>query len=129
MTGGRAILVVDGNPLIRSTARRMLRNEAPRAEVIEADGFAAALHLVRTRRPEVVITAIHLNEGSGLKLTEKIAADFPDILVIVFSNADETEYRKEALKRGARYFVSKAAPNGGVILDIIRKQPWDNDKN
>lgn len=121
MKGGRAILVVDGNPLVRAAANRMIQNEHPHVEVVEADRFEAALQLVNTCRPRLVITDIHLKDGDGLKLTEVIANRFSNIIIVIFSNADGPEYEEEALKRGASYFVSKTDPNGGTLMDIVRK--------
>jgi DNA-binding NarL/FixJ family response regulator len=114
------ILVVDGNPLARDSARRMLQSEHPGLEVVETDRFEAALRLLKTHRPQVVITDIHLRQGSGLSLTEAIAKRFPDTLVVVFTHDDGPEYKDEALRRGADHFFSKTEPDGEALLDVIR---------
>lgn len=126
MPVNRAIMVIDASPLIRSSASRMIRNAFPDLEVVETDRVKSALELLQKRRPVMVITDIHLREGSGLMLTEVIASRFPDTTVVVFTNEDAPEYKAEALKRGADFFISKTEPNGGSILDIIRNCPFSH---
>ena len=126
MPANRAVMVIDASPLIRSSASRMIRNSFPDLEVVEADRVTSALELLNKRRPMIVITDIHLREGSGLMLTEVIAAQFPDTTVVVFTNEDEPEYKAEVLKRGADFFISKTEPNGSSILDIIKSCPTKN---
>ena len=120
MPNNSVILIIDGSPLFRFSAGRMIRNELPELEVLEADRFESALKLVKIHRPLVVITEIHLKDGSGLALTEIIATRFPDTIVMVLTINDGPEYEAEALKRGADFFFSKTDPNGRNLLDIIR---------
>lgn len=117
------ILIVDGSPLIRTAATRMIHKAFPASHVVGADGHEAALELVRRHRPQVVITDIHLREGDGFALSESIAARYPHILVVVFTDQDAPEYRTEALRRGADYFVSKTEADGRVLLRIIAEHP------
>ncbi len=116
-----AILVVDGNPLARSSAGRMIGSAHPDLVVVEADRFASALDLLEIRRPSVVITDIRLKDGSGLDLSEIIAERFPEVFVVVFTSDDGPEYRNEALKRGADVFVSKTEGGGSVLMEILRR--------
>ena len=120
MPNDPVILIIDDNPLVRLSAGRMIRNLRPELKVAEADRFESALQLVKTHRPLAVITEIHLKEGSGLELAEIIATQFPDTIVIVFTNNDGPEYEAEAMKRGADFFISKTGPGGRTLLDIIR---------
>ncbi|WP_373498857.1 response regulator transcription factor [Desulfococcus sp.] len=120
MSNNPAILIIDGSPLFRFSAGRMIRNELPELEVLEADRFESALELVKIHRPVVVITEIHLKNGSGLELTEIIATRFPDTIVMVLTINDGPEYKAEALKRGADFFISKTDPGGRTLLDFLR---------
>lgn len=120
--GDRAILVVDVNPLVRTTAKQMIRSEHPEVEVVEAARFESALQIVKSCHPHILITDIHLKDGSGLKLAEVVSTRFPETVIVVFTNADGPEYRDEALRKGASDFVSKTDPNGGVLMDIVRKR-------
>ncbi len=119
MTAHSTILVVDVSPLVRSCAAWMIHKAFPELEVVETDRFATALELVKTRHPLVVMTDIHLKEGSGLRLAELISAAYPDVVVVVFTNDDAPEYKAEALRRGADFFISKVEPDGTSLIDII----------
>lgn len=129
MAMNRPILVTDASPLVRLSAIRMIRRAFPETEVIGADRLDAALRLVRSRRPMMVITDIHLKKGSGLRLAEVVSERYPDTTVVVFTNEDGPEYQQEALKRGADFFISKAEQNGRSILDIIRRCPFCKQKS
>jgi DNA-binding NarL/FixJ family response regulator len=123
MTDHSTILIVDASPLVRSSAGRMIRNAFPELEMLEADRLSSALRKVQHHRPAMVITDIHLKEGSGLKLTEAVEAWFPETTVVVFTNEDGPEYEAEALSRGADFFISKAESGGRAILEVIRSCP------
>jgi two-component system response regulator YesN len=115
-----AILLVDGNDLVRSTARTMAQEECPGLTFFETDRFESALRLIHDHRPQVVITDIHLKSGNGLTLAETIADRFPGIVIVVFTGDDSQEYREEALRRGADFFISKTESKGGALMDILR---------
>jgi DNA-binding NarL/FixJ family response regulator len=98
----------------------MVKNKCPKLRFFETDRFESALRLIAERRPQVVVTDIHLKSGNGLSLTETIAARFPGIAVVVFTSDDGPEYREEALRRGADHFISKTESTGSALADIVR---------
>ncbi len=120
MSDSRKVMIIDASPLIRSSARRMIRSAFPGIGVLEADSAASAMRLFRQWRPVMVITDIHLRKSSGLALAEKIASCASETTIVIFTNEDGREYRKEALERGADFFFSKSEPSGGAILEILK---------
>jgi len=119
MSEKRTILVVDDNPLVRQNVILMVRKSFPELEVLEAERVDAALETVSTYRPLIMITETHVKDKSGLLLTEIVASRYPDTVVAVFTICDSPEYKAEAMKRGADFFISKTEPDGATLLKMI----------
>ncbi len=78
---------------------------------IEVVGWAYngqdALKLIEELRPEIVITDIRMPVMDGLKFTEQVKKEYPEIKVIILSGYDEFSYAQQALKFGAEEYLLK----------------------
>ena len=91
MPDRRTVLVIDDEAPIRRVIELKLRN-AGYDVLLAADG-AEGLHLIRTRRPDVVITDLTMPGLSGRELCEQSdrLKDERPFLTIVISGSDEAE--------------------------------------
>jgi DNA-binding NarL/FixJ family response regulator len=103
------VLLADDQTLVRSGFRELLE----RADGIEVMGEVgdgrAAVDLVRSERPDVVLMDIRMPVMDGLEATRRIAAD-PDLTgvrVIMLTTFDLDEYVFQALHAGASGFLLK----------------------
>jgi len=62
---------------------------------------------IKALRPEAIFMDVRLPGESGLELTRKIKAQYPDIIVVIITNYDLPEYREAAYESRADHFVSK----------------------
>ena len=65
---------------------------------------------VKIHRPLVVITEIHLKDGSGLSLTEIIATRFPDTIVMVLTINDGAGIRGRSTEKRSRLLFFQNRP-------------------
>lgn len=113
------ILLVDDHPLVCEWLRNLIHQE-PDLEVCgQAGNPREALGLIGTLAPEVVVTDIMLDGGSGLELIKDIKALYPQVIALVLSMHDETLYAERSMRAGAAgYIMKREATN--KVLDGIR---------
>ena len=107
-----------------SDAMRELINAEPDmqcvGQVVEAGEVQRQARAVGAN---VLILDLMLQGGSSLPLLEELAADMPELRVIVFSGlAHAEEVSREARRRGAAAFVPKGA-DFQVLLAALRERP------
>lgn len=113
------IVVVDDSDFSRSLIIKMLK-EANFNIVGEAPSAAAALSVIKEKKPHVVITDIVMPEISGIELAEKINQDYQDIYVIVISSLSQEHVVLEAIGAGAADFIAKPI-NQQQLVDSLEK--------
>ena len=104
------IILADDHTLVRAGVRALLE-KIPGVEVAgEAGDGREALNLVRLHQPDVVLMDIAMPRLNGLDAAARIAAEFPEVRVIILSMHNNEEYYWRALKAGAAgYLLKKAA--------------------
>lgn len=113
------VVIVDDSDFSRSLIRKMLVEEGINV-IGEANGAEAALQVIKSKSPNVVITDIVMPEISGIELTEKINQNFDDIAVIVVSSLSQEHIVLEAIGAGASDFIAKPIQKQQLI-DSLEK--------
>ncbi len=75
---------------------------------------------VDTVHPDLIFMDIRLSGESGLNLTKKIKAVFPDIMIFVLTSYDIPEYREAAFRCGADKFIVKGSFDRMRLGDLVR---------
>ncbi|MBP3040161.1 response regulator transcription factor [Bacillaceae bacterium Marseille-Q3522] len=101
------IVIIDDHQLFREGVKRILDFEKSFEVVAEGDDGAAALDLVRTYRPDVVIMDINMPNINGVEATRQLIEEFPESKVIILSIHDDENYVTHALKTGASGYLLK----------------------
>ncbi len=73
----------------------------------EATDGEAALPLLQTARPDVLITDIKMPFMDGLQLCKIVRERMPWVKIIILSGHDEFEYAREAIKLGVTEYLLK----------------------
>ncbi len=116
------VVLVDDQPLLRAGFRMILDSEPDLDVIGEAGDGAAAVEVVRSLHPDVVLMDIRMPERDGLSATEEICAD-PDlhgVRVLVLTTFELDEYVFEALRVGASGFVLKDLEPEDLLTAIRR---------
>lgn len=94
------ILVVDDDPVMRLTCRRILLEAAPPGAAIdEAASAEEAVALVRERPYAIVLSDYHMSWMNGIDLLEIMMREQPGCLRVLMTGRAELELVKEALDR------------------------------
>src|SRR5689334_9510556 len=84
--GAARVLVVDDSDTAREIVARMLRRDGH--VVLQAANGREALRLMRMSRADLVLTDLFMPDMDGIELLRALAAEAPDLPVIVLSGAD-----------------------------------------
>ena len=109
------VVLVDDHELIRQGLRRAFERTADFTVMGEAGTVAAALELIRSTPPDVVVFDVRLPDGSGLDAVKKVRAANPTMGIVVLTMYAGDDQLFGALEAGASAFVPKDAPAEDVI--------------
>ena len=116
MTAGiPRILIIDDEAAIRKFVRIGLN--AQRCDVIEAGNGADGLHLVSSRRPDLIVLDLGLPDVDGQEVIEAIRAVSAAPIVVLSVRAEEHE-KITALDHGASDYVTKPFSIGELTARI-----------
>jgi DNA-binding NarL/FixJ family response regulator len=117
------ILIIEDNDTFRKTFRDALRQRFPDIVVDEAINGGQAIEKINASTPDLVFMDIRLPGETGLDLTERIKACFPEIVVIILTEYDLPEYRQAAMDNKADEFIAKGALKMSRIASMIEALP------
>ena len=88
-------VVVDDHPPIREFSKRILKENFPNCNILEADNGQKAVDLSLSYKPQLVIMDIAMPVLDGIAATQKIVQNLPDTGIVIYSNyGDEVYVRK-----------------------------------
>jgi DNA-binding NarL/FixJ family response regulator len=103
------VLLVDDHLLVRRGFRRMLEDDPAIAVIAEAGDGQEGVDLALAHRPSVVVMDFALPSMNGAVATRRIAAEAPEVGVLVLSMHPEPAYVRNCLDAGARGYLLKNA--------------------
>ena len=103
------ILIVDDHALVRRGMAYVVEEGFPDADIVEADGTASALEMMRNGAADIALVDVRMPDLDGLELLRAIKAEWPDVPVIMLSTYDNAPYVRRALADGAAGYLLKDA--------------------
>ena len=101
------LLLADDHALVLQAVRFALEPE-PDIEIVgEARSGSEVLPRVAETEPDIVLLDIKMPGLDGLELLDRLGKQYPETKVVMLSGVDDPELAAEALRRGAKAFLSK----------------------
>jgi DNA-binding NarL/FixJ family response regulator len=125
-TDMKRILIVEDNAFFLQFLKEILHFRFPSIDILEATNGEEAMRKIKTLSPEFVFMDLRLPGESGLDLTQKIKAQYPDIIVVILTNYDLPEYREAAYRCRADHFILKDSFLN-MINSILTNQKIEKD--
>ena len=114
------VLVVDDHALVRMGVRRLLEGLSDMKIVAEAESGEAALALVKTHHPEVVLLDMKMPGMDGWEVTRRLMKSNQQIKVIAISAICTEPLPSRVLQLGAMGYLTKDS-GAEEIATAIRK--------
>lgn len=114
------VLVADDIATTREDIKRLLFFEEDIKVVGEAASGEEALRLAEALRPDVVLMDINMPGMDGIRATELLTEQFPEVAVVIISIQGEHEYLRRAMAAGARDYLVKPF-SSSELAETIRR--------
>lgn len=102
------VIIADDQVSTRRALKALLAFEPRIAIIGEAANGEEAVQLVGEKQPDLVLIDVQMPVMDGLKATQKIKSNWPEIKVVVYTMFPG--YQEEAYQVGADYFLIKGSP-------------------
>jgi DNA-binding NarL/FixJ family response regulator len=112
------VLIVDDHPSFRASARRMLEAEGFQV-VAEAGTGAEALQAADAWSPELILLDVHLPDGQGFDVAERLTVNGSVPAIVLTSSRDASDFGPLVERSGARGFISKSELSGEALRRIL----------
>lgn len=113
------ILIVDDHEMVRRSIATLLSTESSFDVVGHACTGLEAVRRAEQHQPDVVLLDISLPELNGLQAAPLIKRVAPATEILMVTNHDNPFLVREALRLGARGFVSKSEMFAELITAIV----------
>jgi len=110
------VFVVDDHQLFRAGVRAEIGDFFDL--VGDASEVDAAVELIGERLPDVVLVDVHMPDGGGAAVIRRVRNEHPDVRFLALSVSDEPHDVIEAIRAGARGYVTKSI-SGTELVDAI----------
>ncbi len=110
--------LVDDHALVRLGLKTLIDDQADMQVVGEADSAAAALQMLESTHPQVVLMDIRLPGDSGLEAARQISTRFPETKVVMLTSYADEELVIGAIRAGAVGYILKEVGNEEVLRGI-----------
>ncbi len=115
----KRVLIIDDSEKIRERLVTLLSDEGQIVVVGQAGNGFDAMNAMQHLRPDTVILDIRLPDTSGIELLKEIKGRYPVVKVIMLTNFDNVQYRRQCRKLGADHFLNKTLEFEKIIDSIL----------
>jgi len=115
---GTRILIVDDEEYLCEILSRLMENEG--FEPLVTHDGETALRMIRSERPEVLLSDIRMAGMDGLLLLKRVKEQDPDIPVILITAYADVHGAVEAMRNGAHDYLAKPFDHNEVIRTVRR---------
>lgn len=114
------LVLVDDEMLVRLGLRSAIDWNEEGFEIVgEASGGRDGIRVIRSTRPDLVISDIVMPEMDGIEMYQELKKEGIAPIFIVLSSYDQFDMVKRAMKAGARDYLLKLQLNGQSLHELL----------
>jgi DNA-binding NarL/FixJ family response regulator len=117
------VFLVDDHELFRSGVRAELGDAVD--VVGEASEVDAAVEMILERRPDVVLLDVHMPDGGGRAVVQRVTPQAPEVRFLALSVSDAAEDVIGVIRAGARGYVTKTISPDELAAAVRRVADGD----
>src|SRR5581483_7816228 len=112
------LLVVDDHEVVRRGVRSLLSDQAGWEVCGEAVDGRDAIQKARELHPDLIVMDVSMPWLNGLEATIQVRKFLPQCEVLILSQHENSEMARQALKAGARGYVTKSAISRDLVSAV-----------
>ncbi len=112
------VILADDHTILRQGLRAILDAETDLEVIGEARNVQDALALARCLRPDVVITDVSFENGSGIQTIGELRHECAGVRVVMLTGDDNRETELAAMRAGAHAYILKDSPIEALLRAI-----------
>ncbi len=117
------VMIAENHPDLSEVMERLIDAEPDMRCVGRTASANEVLSKARDCSADALVLDLTLHDGSGLPLLERLAAELPELKIVVYSGlAHSEEAARECKRRGAAEFVVKGS-DFNVLIGALRNAP------
>ena len=112
------VLLADDHHIVRAGIRQLLERERDIQVIAEAADGEEALALIEKHQPDVAVLDLQMPKASGIEVTQRVRAHFPQVGILVLTAYDDDPYVMAVLQAGANGYVLKTADAEDLVQAV-----------
>ena len=116
------IFLVEDQALVRDAVSALLSLDFNIDVIGQASNGLNALNAIKALDedaiPDIILTDIEMPSMNGIELSEKVAAQFPAIKMVIMTTFSRSGYIRRSLSAGVKGFILKEAPSDELITAL-----------
>ncbi len=113
------VLLVEDNRSYREAFKENLRDHFSSIVIEEAENGEEGLKKINEAPPHLVFMDLRLPGMNGLRFTQKVKKDFPNVHIVMLTGYDVPEYREAAKQYGAEGFFVKESIKWDEVKALV----------
>jgi DNA-binding NarL/FixJ family response regulator len=114
----KQVLIVDDSEPIRERVVALLKESRQICIVGEAGDRQEAMDAFQRLRPDTVILDIRLPGSSGIQVLKEMKTRRPEVTIIMLTNFDNAQYRRQCRQLGADHFLNKTLEFEKIVATV-----------
>lgn len=111
------ILLADDHSVVRHGVSLILKDAFERINITHCDSFDQVISKLREKQ-DLIFLDINLPGGNSTKMIEKIRQNYPNLLILMFSAYDETQYALRYIHAGANGYLNKDSSDVEIVKAV-----------
>lgn len=111
------ILLADDHSVVRHGVSLILKDAFQRINITHCDSFDQVISKLREKQ-DLIFLDINLPGGNSTKMIEKIRQNYPNLLILMFSAYDETQYALRYIHAGANGYLNKDSSDVEIVKAV-----------
>ncbi len=112
------VFLVDDHDLVRDGLKALLAGIPDIGIIGEAATGSILFEKLKIVQPDILVLDISLPDISGIEITRRISAEYPEIKVLILSMYTNEDFISNALKAGARGYLPKNTTRHELVQAI-----------
>ncbi len=120
------IALVEDHYIVQEGIRSLLEQYANFELLWCASSQEEALHKIEEQQPDVLVSDIHLPDGSGYEIAKEVLSKYPTIKIIFLSMFFEPQYIYKSVELGVLGYLTKESTVEELIIAIDKISKGEN---